>query len=221
MALCEPSPRSHEVPFDPVKKKLLELYGSDVDHRGFVAAYKLVVLSGGCDSPTFKDLFNWADYFVDEGFRTFPLESYITLASYPDKFPNIVKMQIKHTWVHRPSSFDAPTSIAQRLEGRGSTYAWPQLMDEIEEVSRCLPNFALTVVEGSKKLNRAEKDKAAVKWHSELEILLIGKIISHSINWHVKRGEYKCKRKCAELIAKQLIELKELTADYPLDVEIT
>ena len=37
VALCEPNPRSHEVPFDPVKKKLLELYGSDVDHRGFVA----------------------------------------------------------------------------------------------------------------------------------------------------------------------------------------
>ena len=69
VALCEPNPRSHEVPFDPVKKKLLELFGSDVDQPGFEAAYKLVVLSGGCDSPTFKDLFNWADYFVDDLFR--------------------------------------------------------------------------------------------------------------------------------------------------------
>ena len=142
-----------------------------------------MVLSGGCDSPTFKDLFNWADYFVDEGFRTLPLEPYITFASYPDKFPNIVKMQIKHAWIQQPlfgtRMCPPPTSIAHRLEGRGSTYAWPQLMDEIEEVSRCLPNFARTVVEGSKKLNRAEKDKAAVKWHSELEIDLIGKIVLH------------------------------------------
>ena len=47
-------------------------------------------------------------------------------------------------------------------------YAWPQLMNEIEEVSSCLPNFARTVVEGSKKLNRVEKDKVAVKWHSQI-----------------------------------------------------
>ena len=80
VALCEPNPRSHEVPFGPVKKKLLELFGRDVDQPGFEAAYKLVVLSGGCDSPTFKDLFNWADYFVDEAFRTLPLESYSTFA---------------------------------------------------------------------------------------------------------------------------------------------
>ena len=61
-----------------------------------------------------------------------------------------------------------PTSVAHRLEGKESTYAWPKLMDEIEEVSRCLPNFALAVVKGSKMdLNMVEKDKAAVKLHSE------------------------------------------------------
>ena len=68
MALCEPNPSSHEVPFDPVKKTLLELFGSDVDQPGFEAAYKLVMLSGGCVSLTFKDLFNWADYFGRRSF---------------------------------------------------------------------------------------------------------------------------------------------------------
>ena len=54
-------------------------------------------------------------------------------------------------------------------------------MDEIEEVSRCLPNFALAVVKGSKMdLNMVEKDKAAVKLHSEWEIILIEVIVAAS-----------------------------------------
>ena len=109
------------------------------------------MLSGGCDSPSFKDLFSWADYFVDEGFRPLPLDSYITFASYPDKFPNIVKMQIKHTWCQMPlcgtRMLRPPISIAHRLDG-ASPIAWLQLMDEIEEVSRSLPTFAIAVVKG-------------------------------------------------------------------------
>ena len=132
-------------------------------------------------------------------------------------------MQIKHAWVQQPvfgtRMCPPPTSIAHRPEGRG--HAWPQLMDEIEEVSRCLPNFALTVVNGSKMdLNRVQKDKAAVKWHSELEINLIGVILAPGLRRQVENQERYLRTKCAALIAKKVIALLEFAADSPIDMEI-
>ena len=57
MPPCEPELGTHEVPFDPVRDTLIEIYGSATDNPSFVDAFKVVLVSGGCDSPTFKYLF--------------------------------------------------------------------------------------------------------------------------------------------------------------------
>ena len=149
VALCEPHPKSHEVPFEPVKVKLIQLFGSVVDSPAFVKAYELVLKSGGSTSPTFQDLFNWADYVVDEEYRKWRPDSYQTFALYPAEFPNIVKMHLKHVWSQKPQPGSticiAPTSLAHRLKA-DSKYAWRNLANDIEDVSRNLPKFGLAMM---------------------------------------------------------------------------
>ena len=44
VALCVPNPSSHEVPFDPVMKKLRYLFGNVVDSPALIYAYKLSLI---------------------------------------------------------------------------------------------------------------------------------------------------------------------------------
>ena len=79
----------------------------------------MVLLSGGITSPSFKDFFNWAGFYVDEQFRQFGMESYSILAAYPPGFPNVVKMHVRHIWRQSPPKdskvVPLPTSIGHRL----------------------------------------------------------------------------------------------------------
>ena len=52
VSLCKPSPGSCEVPFEPVRERMVELYGIAVDHPDFFKAFQLVLDAGGHDSPT-------------------------------------------------------------------------------------------------------------------------------------------------------------------------
>ena len=51
VSLCKPSPNSREVPFEPVRERMVELYGAAVDHPDFCKAFQLVLDAGGHDSP--------------------------------------------------------------------------------------------------------------------------------------------------------------------------
>ena len=46
VALCKPS-ADGSVPFEPVRDKLIDLYGAAVDHPDFVHAFRLVIDAGG------------------------------------------------------------------------------------------------------------------------------------------------------------------------------
>ena len=52
VSLCKPSPGSCEVPFEPVRERMVELYGAAVDHPDFCNAFQLVLDAGGHESPT-------------------------------------------------------------------------------------------------------------------------------------------------------------------------
>ena len=51
VGLCKPSPGSLEVPFEPVRERMVELYGAAVDHPDFHKAFQLVLDACGHD-PT-------------------------------------------------------------------------------------------------------------------------------------------------------------------------
>ena len=53
VGLCVPSPNG-SVPFEPVRDKLIDLYGAAVDHPDFVHAFKLAVDAGGLAACTCK-----------------------------------------------------------------------------------------------------------------------------------------------------------------------
>ena len=229
VALCTPNPKSNEVPFDPLKKTLLGLFGSLINDPGFVDAYKLVLLSGGSLSQTFKDLFTWGYHFVREEHREWKLESYSVLASYPPRFTSIVKIQLKHAWSQKVASGEpwciVPPNIAHRLGKAGTKHAWPELSEQIEELSRRLPSLSHTIVSGSTNtdLSAIDKEKEAVKWHSHLEISLISKMIAapkcDSIE-KTREQEKKVRSECAKEIANKRIGLAKLGGVKPCDMAI-
>ena len=51
VSLCKPSPGSREVPLEPARERMVELYGAAVDHPDFYKAFQLVLDAGGHDSP--------------------------------------------------------------------------------------------------------------------------------------------------------------------------
>ena len=46
VGLCKPDPRGC-VPFEPVRDKLIDLYGTEIDHPDFLHLFKVVVDAGG------------------------------------------------------------------------------------------------------------------------------------------------------------------------------
>ena len=55
VSLCEPTPNG-SVPFEPVRDKLIDLYGAAVDHPDFLHAFRLVIdaWGGGAAACTCK-----------------------------------------------------------------------------------------------------------------------------------------------------------------------
>ena len=85
-------------------------------------------------------------------------------------------------------------------------------MMEVEDVGRNLPQLSSTVVEKNTQLGAAERAKTAVKWHSQLEVEMIQKIIAAPKVEPAKRKEQEedMREKFAESIAGKLIELAKL-----------
>ena len=53
VGLCQPSSNG-EAPFEPVRDKLIDLYGAAVDHPDFIHAFRLVIDAGGLAACTCK-----------------------------------------------------------------------------------------------------------------------------------------------------------------------
>ena len=176
-SLCNPDPRNMEVPYHLVEAQMVKSFGSTVYGAAYLYPFfELVRKSGGQNSKTMKDFFNWADIYIDESRRMVKPETYGILVRYPPRYRNIIKMQLKHTWSQKPIHqltkanmfVPLPTSIAHRLDEEGGKYAWPDLMKEVEDVGYHLPKLSSTVVEKNTQLGAAERAKTALKWHSEV-----------------------------------------------------
>ena len=85
-SLCNPDPKSMEVPFAPVKAQMLKSFGAVAEEPAYYHAFRLVLTSGGSASKTFDEFFKWASYFVDESKRMIRLDTYSVFAQSPHKF---------------------------------------------------------------------------------------------------------------------------------------
>ena len=81
-----------------MRDKLVELYGTAVDHPDFVHVFKMVCDAGGADSVHLKDLADFTTVFVNPMLRKMRFEAYAVVAQYPVDFPRIKTACIKWAW---------------------------------------------------------------------------------------------------------------------------
>ena len=210
--LCKPDPHDVEekVPFEPVKDRMIELYGAAVDHPDFKNAFQLVLDTGGHSSPHMKDLHEYTDVFVNPKLRKMRFEAYAVVSPYPTVFPRIKIASLKWAWKQIPKMggwCELPPSIAHRLASSG-TCSMSNLMLDIEDAFSQLGRLASTVVEKSEQ-------KKKVKWISEVEINTLVKVFAvpkkDDGGLSVSEQEERLAQECAEIMAAKLITLDKST----------
>ena len=87
LGLCKPGPHDVKgrVPWEPVRDKMLDLYGAAVDHPDFYQAFRVVMDAGGHDSPHMADLQAFTRVYVNPKLRKLRFEAYGVIAAYPWK----------------------------------------------------------------------------------------------------------------------------------------
>ena len=208
VSLCEPTP-DMSVPFEPVRDKLIDLYGAAVDHPDFLHAFRLVIDAGGAGSVHMQDLETFTAVHVNQKLRKMRMEVYAVVAPYPVDFPKIKNACLKWSWRQTPHRgwCQVPPSILHRLTD-DSKFGMYDFMLSVELAMAALSKLTSTVVE--------IKDlKSRTKWIAEVEINLMCKIFA----WPKKelfkgktvlqQQEELCEQ-CAALIATKLLDLAKL-----------
>ena len=210
VALCKPDPRGI-VQFDPVRDKLVELYGGAAEHPDYTHAFKLVIDAGGCGSTHMEDLHQFTKVFVNPKVRKLRMETYATVASYPVDFPKIKNACIKWSWRQDPNKgwCPPPPNILHRFssEQRDNKNAMHALLVEIEESMLFLNMCASTVVEGP------QAPKLQTRWIGEGEIGLMSKLFAVPKNKPDKTTtqlQTEARLECARYVADRLKELVKL-----------
>ena len=175
VSLCKPSPGSCEVPFEPVRERMVELYGAAVDHPDFCKAFQLVLDAGGHDSPHMKDLQSFINAHVNPKLRKMRWEAY-AVAEYPVEFPKVKNAAIK--WAYKqPTSrgwCQLPPNIGYRFDS-GNKHNMRSLMEQIEQAMREMNKLAEATLDDS--LDQ-QVMKSRVKWTASVDIGLIARVFA-------------------------------------------
>lgn len=199
--LCKPDPTG-VVLFEPVRDKLIELYGSAVDHPDFVYAFRLVCDAGGAGSKHMKDLHEFTTVYVNPKLRKMRMEAYATIAPYPIEYPRIKNACLKWAWKQTPSKgwCQLPPNISHRFAS-ASKHNMIDFMMQLEATMLELSKIVSTVVEDR---------KSKVKWIAEVEINLMTKVFAvpkTEANKSVQEQKTELCKQCAESIATKLVTL--------------
>ena len=170
VGLCKPDPQGC-VPFEPVRDKLIDLYGTEIDHPDFLHLFKVVCDAGGESSIHMKDLFSFTGVFVNPKIRKMRMEAYGVIAPYPVEFPKIKNACLKWAWKQPPTRgfCQIPPSIAHRFN-QDSKFQMYDFLKEVEGAFLQLGKMASTVVEGP------TSEKLRCKWIAEVEVTVMAKI---------------------------------------------
>lgn len=116
VSLCQPKP-DHSVPFEPVRDKLIDLYGAAVDHPDFLHAFRLVIDAGGAGSVHMQDLEAFTSVHAIQKLGEMRMEVYAVVAPYPVNFQKIKNACVKWSWRQIPNRgwCQVPPSILHRL----------------------------------------------------------------------------------------------------------
>ena len=100
-SLCKPDPQRN-VPFEPVRDKLIDLYGAAADHYDIINAFKLTMEAGGAGSLHLSDLRDFTTIFVNQRVYKLPFSVYAVVAQYPQKYPMIKNAILTWAWKQPP-----------------------------------------------------------------------------------------------------------------------
>ena len=169
VGLCKPDPSTGVYPYEPIRDKMIELYGSAADSPHFLSMFRLVLDAGGAESPHLVDLKEFTTVHVNPKLRKMRDETYSVLAPYPEKFPRVKNACIKWAWKQPPDRnwCKVPPNIAYRFQADSKT-GMLDLMEAVETALATLSKTASTVVERTTK----------VKWIAEVDITIMSKIFA-------------------------------------------
>ena len=207
VGLCKPDPRNGlTVPFEPVRDKMVELYGSFVDHPDFHHAFRLVMDAGGSESPHMRDLHDFTSVHVNPKLRKLRFEAYGMVAPLPFQYPRLKNALLKWAWKQTPvrTWCPVPPSIQHRLDEQ-SKYSMIPACSAIEEAMITMSQCASAV---------AENDRQRIKFIGEVDIGLVRKILGTPNKKDGKKQseiEDDLMKECSELLALKLQEWLQLT----------
>ena len=126
VGLCKPDPRNGlTVPFEPVRDKMIELYGSFVDHPDFHHAFRLVMDAGGADSSHMRDLHDFTSVHVNPKLRKLRFEAYAVVAVLPFKYPRLKNALLKWCWKQPPIRTWCPVPPRRSISGLMNSRSTP------------------------------------------------------------------------------------------------
>ena len=168
--LCKTDPYSGAVAFEPIRDKMLELYGSTIDHPDFHHAFRVVMDSGGSKSPHMKDMHDFTSVHVNPRMRKLRLETYAVVAPLAVDRPRLKNALVKWAWKQPPVRGWCPVSpsIAHRLDSQ-SRFQMTKACKGIEE----------SMIQGAKiatAVAGVERDK--IRWIGEVDIALVSKLLA-------------------------------------------
>ena len=216
VGLCKPDPTAGDrfVPFEPVRSKMIDLYGSLVDHPNFQCAFRLVLDAGGCDSPHMKDMNDFTSVHVNPKVRKLRFETYAVVAPLPIKYPALKNALVKWAWKQKPTKgwCPVPPSLQHRLDPK-SKYAMVVAGDEIEEGMRGMREVFAAVAAKDPKWEQAK-----IRWVGTMDIGLVQAFLNvpkSEENKTVAEQELALITKCSEFLALRLhAALQETSKDF-------
>jgi len=76
IGLANPDPLSGAVLYEPIRDRLIDLYGPCADNAQYIWCFRFVLAQGGSASPWLERLKNFTSNFVNQKLRKLPLEVY-------------------------------------------------------------------------------------------------------------------------------------------------
>ena len=174
--LCTPDPKSGTVEYIPVRDRLIDLYGSAVDHPEFIYLFRFVLMSGGATSVHLANLKEFTTIFVNQHIRKMQMTAYVIVSRYPVKIRRVSNASLKWAWrqTTKLGWCPLPPCILHRLD-EDSKYEWEALMDDIEEAFTAAAKLAFTVVEmENSPVAKCDKLKQRTLWVASVEIEVMG-----------------------------------------------
>ena len=138
--LCKPNPvpavagKQLQDEFEEVRLRMIDLYGSAVDHPDFHHCYRLVLDAGGRGSQHLKNLYEFTQVHVNPKVRNIRFDTYAMMAPLPHSLPRVKMALLKWTW-KQPTTRGwclVPPNLGTRVRTDSNT----NLREAIDELER-------------------------------------------------------------------------------------